>query len=162
MGTQANIDTFFLFWQIVSFRQKSNVSWELKIGVLLVKKKKKKNNVKKDTQLKVYKPHRSFLFFLFFFPFAIFWCTKYKFVLVLRTFFLKHKLHAGQILNFSMYLPKCPENRPKLLKIFSKWNRNTLDKISGVTTVCIFSWGTYNVSCRKSKKRELKWFFFTA
>ena len=44
-----------------------------------------------------------------FFPFEIFWCTECKFVFVLRTFFFKHKLHAGQILNFSQYLLKRPE-----------------------------------------------------
>ena len=54
----------------------------------------------------VYKPHCSFLFFFLFFPFEIFWCIECKFVLVLRTFFFKHKLHTGQILNFSKYLPK--------------------------------------------------------
>ena len=48
-----------------------------------------------------------FFSFHFFFPFAIFRCTECKFVLVLRTFFFfKHKLHAGQILNFGWYLPK--------------------------------------------------------
>ena len=56
MGTPANIDMFFLFWQIVSFRQKFKISWQLKIGVLLVLKKKK-HIVKKDTQLMVYKSH---------------------------------------------------------------------------------------------------------
>ena len=78
----------------------------------MLKKKKHTHThthiVKKDTQLMVYKPHCSFLF-LFFFFLWFFWCTKCKFVLVLRTFFFKHKLHASQILNFSQYLPKCPE-----------------------------------------------------
>ena len=55
----------------------------------------------------------SFLF-NFFFPFEVFWCTECKFALVLRTFFFfKHKLHAGKILNFGLYLPK----RPKTLEI---------------------------------------------
>ena len=35
--------------------------------------------------------------------------NKCKFVLVLRIFFFKHKLHAGQILNFDRYLPKHPK-----------------------------------------------------
>ena len=49
-------------------------------------------------------------FFFFFFPSEIFWCTECKSVLVSRTFFFfKHKLHAGQILNFSQYLLKRPE-----------------------------------------------------
>ena len=71
----------------------------------------KKKNVKKDTQLMVYKPHCYFyFFFIFFFPFEIFWCIECKFVLVLRTFFfLKHKLYAGQILNYIQYLLKRPK-----------------------------------------------------
>ena len=45
--------------------------------------------------------------FIFFFHFEVFQCTKCKFVLILSTFFFfKHKLHAGQILNFGRYFPK--------------------------------------------------------
>ena len=65
----------------------------------------------------MYKYLCSFHFISFFFPFKVFRCTKCKFVLVLRTFFFfKHKLHAGQILNFSRYLSK----GPKTLEI--DWN----------------------------------------
>ena len=73
----------------------------------------------------------SFLF-IFFFPFEVFQCTKCKFVLVLRFFFFffffKHKLHVGQILNFSRYLLKHPEidqNDPKFFQsgIGTPWTK---------------------------------------
>ena len=66
-----------------------------------------------------------------FFPFEIFWCTKCKFVLVLRTFFF---LSTNFILIKYWILASIYWNVPKWLEIFSKWNRNTLDKISGVAT----------------------------
>ena len=54
----------------------------------------------------VYKPH---YYYYYFFPFEIFWCTEFKFVLDLKFFFFKHKLYTSQILNFSEYLLKCLE-----------------------------------------------------
>ena len=56
----------------------------------------------------VYKPHY-YYYYYYYFPFEIFWCTEFKFVLVLKIVFFKHKLHVGQILNFSQYLLKCLE-----------------------------------------------------
>ena len=85
----------------------------------------------------------SYLFIFFFFPFKVFWFTKCKFVLVLKTiffFFLKHKLHACRILNFGWYLPKHLE-KPKIYrndpKFFPKWNR--VSYYSDLFTDIVFS-----------------------
>ena len=78
-------------------------------------------------------------FISFFFLFEVFWCAKCKFVLVLRTFFFfKAQTSCRPNLEFQPVVIKMSRNTRNKLKwpeIFSKWNRNTLDKIPGVATV---------------------------
>ena len=68
-------------------------------------------------------------FFIFFFPFEVFQCTECKFVLVLKIFFFKGKSWISTGIYWNT------RNKPKWPEFFSKWNRNTLNKISGVVTV---------------------------
>ena len=63
----------------------------------------------------VYKPH---YYYYYYFPFEIFWCTEFKFVLILKIVFFKYKLHISQILNFSQYLLNCLKIYCNDLKFF--------------------------------------------
>ena len=70
-------------------------------------------------------------FFSFnFFPFWDFSMYKMQIYFGFKNnfFFLKHKLHVGQILNFGWYLSKYPE-------IFSKWNR--VSYYSGLSNITL-------------------------
>ena len=67
-----------------------------------------------------------FSFFFFFFPFEVFRCTKCKFVLVLRIFFLAQTSCRSNF-EFRPVFTETSRNRPKWPEIFSKWNRNTLN-----------------------------------
>ena len=81
----------------------------------------------------------SFFFFHFFFLFEVFRCTECKFVLVLRTFFFFFKTQTScwPNLEFRLVFTEMSRNtwnRQKWPEIFSKWNKNTLDKIPRVAT----------------------------
>ena len=86
----------------------------------------------------------SFLFFSFlFFSFEVFWCTECKFILVLRFFYF---MPAKSWISIDIY--RNIWNRLKWSKIFSKWNKNTLDKIPGVATVAdLYTRSRYHFFC---------------